>query len=551
MAASSSIDPAISPVRPAEGRGIYRWYVLFILMLVYAFNYVDRQIITILAVHIKADLGISDAQFGLLFGTSFAVFYGLFGLPLARLADAWSRVKTLSVSLAFWSGMTALSGLASSFGQLGAARVGVGVGEAGATPAGVSLLGDYFERRIRATVLSIYSVGIYIGAGAALMIGGPVVVAWSEAFATPEAAPFGLAGWQVAFLAAGLPGLLLAAIVLLTIREPQRGILEGQPEPNDPRAVRYALRELGIMFPPWSLSFAARAGGFALRSNLMVLAGAILAGTGAAILTDWLLPPERRAAITRIGGFDLTANHVQWFAMALALYALASWYQHAKRNDPDADRFITGSRSFVAVTLAGAAMAFAMNAVNGFIFVYASRHHGLGPEIGLQFGIMAMLFGTAGIAVSGLLSDAGRRRHHAGRLYYTIISTTCLTAVLILQLNTASILLFTIYYGVSTFFMPMWFAPLQATTQDLVPPKLRGLAFAVFSIGPNVLGLGLGPYLIGLVSDVTGSLRLALMLALAVGVLAIACLLYAAGWLREDEGRTLHYINKGGARETA
>lgn len=537
-------EPALPFTGPAA-KSAYRWYVLFILMLVYAFNYVDRQIITILAVHIKADLGISDAQFGLLFGTAFAVFYGLFGIPMARLADGWSRVNVLSMSLGFWSMMTSFSGFATSFAQLGAARIGVGVGEAGATPAGVSLLGDYFERTIRATVLSIYSVGINIGAGAALMIGGPVVVAWGAHYGTPENAPLGLAGWQAAFLAAGIPGLILAALIYLTIREPQRGVLEGRSEQNHPQPLRSALRELGTMLPPWSFSGLARDGSRgSLLGNLAILLIAIVGGVVAAWSTDAILAEAKRSVIGTIGGFSVTANHVQWAAMALAFYALASWFQHARQRDPDAGAFITGSRTFQLVTLAGAAMAFSMNAVNGFVFVYASRYHELGPEIGLKFGALSLVFGAAGIAVSGFLSDASRRYHAAGRLYFTATAHFCLILILVAQFTTESTTLFTLCYGIAAFFLPMWFAPLQATTQDLVPPKLRGLAFAVFSIGPNVLGLGLGPYATGLLSDASGDLRVALLAAISLGVLALPCLLLAARKLQTDEGRTVRHMEE-------
>lgn len=532
--------------------GAYRWYVLFILMLVYAFNYVDRQIITILAVHIKADLGISDAQFGLLFGTAFAVFYGLFGIPMARLADGWSRVKTLSISLTFWSMMTAFSGFASTFAQLGAARVGVGVGEAGATPAGVSLLGDYFERRIRATILSIYSVGVYLGAGAALMIGGPVVVAWTQAYGDRAVAPLGLAGWQAAFLTAGIPGIILAIVVLLTIREPQRGVLEGRSEPDLPNPLGIALRELGTMFPPWSITGFARNGDRGgLSRNLVLLGVAIAMGVAASWLTDAALPAAKRPAIGVIGGFAFTTNHVQWLAMGLAFYALASWFQHAARKDPHAGSFITGAPTFRMVTLAGAALAFAMNAVNGFVFVYASRYHGLGPEIGLKFGAIALVVGAGGILASGLLSDMARKRRQSGRLLFAAVTNLCLTAILVLQFTTPSEGVFTLCYALSMFFMPMWFAPLQATTQDLVPPRLRGLAFAVFSIGPNVLGLGLGPYMAGFVSDATGDLRLALLMAVAVGVLASLGLVLAARTLAADEERTVSFIKGEKIDETA
>lgn len=543
----AAVEPE-QPARAAGGSGVYRWYVLFVLMLVYAFNYVDRQIITILAVHIKADLGISDAQFGLLFGTAFAVFYGLFGIPMARLADGWRRVSLLSASLTFWSGMTALSGFANSFVQLGAARIGVGVGEAGATPAAVSLIGDYFERGIRATVLSIYSIGVYVGAGAALMIGGPVVIGWAETFGPPSEAPLGLAGWQAAFLVAGIPGIVLALIVFLTVREPQRGIMDGRRDEDDPAPMRAALRELGTMFPPWSLlglRAGAQAGPFG--RNLVILAIAVIGGATIAVLTDRMLPAEQVSVVATFGAFDLTANHIQWIAMGLAFYALASWFQHVQQANPAARQFITASRTFRLVTLAGAGLAFTMNAVNGFIFVYASRFHDMGPEIGFRFGAMAIVFGAAGIAASGLLSDLSRKRSISGRLYYAALSTACLTAILFAQFTASSALVFTLCYAAATFFMPMWFAPLQATTQDLVPPKQRGLAFAVFSIGPNVLGLGLGPYAIGLISDATGDLRLALLAAASLGVASIICLLLAARTLPQDEAQTLRYIEGGTA----
>src|SRR6185295_17371114 len=167
------------------------------------------QILSILAERIKADLGLTDAQIGFLYGTAFAVFYALFGLPLGRLADLWSRTRLIAVGLSFWSLMTAASALARNFGQLTAARIGVGVGEASASPAAFSMLSDYFPPTKRASVLALYSSGIYIGAGLGLFIGGVIVERWDAAFAG-QLAPLGLRGWQVAFLAVGLPGLLLS-----------------------------------------------------------------------------------------------------------------------------------------------------------------------------------------------------------------------------------------------------------------------------------------------------------------------------------------------------
>jgi MFS family permease len=133
----------------------YAWYVLAILFLVYVLNFIDRQILAILAEDIKRDLDLTDADIGFLFGTAFGVFYALFGIPLGRLADSWHRVRLMSIGLALWSAMTALSGFARSGLTLSGARIGVGIGEATASPAAYSLISDWFPPRLRATALAI------------------------------------------------------------------------------------------------------------------------------------------------------------------------------------------------------------------------------------------------------------------------------------------------------------------------------------------------------------------------------------------------------------
>ena len=189
-------EPTI-PLKPTtQVGGAYPSYVLGVLVLVYIFNFLDRQILSILAENIKADLGLSDAEIGFLYGTAFAVFYAIFRIPLGRLADVWNRRSLIAVGLTFWSVMTAVSGLSRNFLQIAAARIGVGVGEASATPAAFSMLSDYFPAARRATVLAIYSSGIYLGAGLGLMIGGLVVGRWDAMWLT-EPAPLGLKGWQV------------------------------------------------------------------------------------------------------------------------------------------------------------------------------------------------------------------------------------------------------------------------------------------------------------------------------------------------------------------
>ena len=194
--------------KPNQVGGKYSHYVLFVLVIVYIFNFIDRNILSILAEDIKADLLITDAQMGFLYGTVFAVFYAVFGIPLARLADVWSRRSLIAIGLSFWSAMTAASGLARSFGALAMCRVGVGIGEASASPAAYSMLSDYYPPAKRATVIAIYASGVYIGAGIGVFLGGFILDWWAATY--PTDAPFGLRGWQAAFMAVGIPGLVIA-----------------------------------------------------------------------------------------------------------------------------------------------------------------------------------------------------------------------------------------------------------------------------------------------------------------------------------------------------
>jgi MFS family permease len=203
---------------PAPG---YAWYVVGVLTLAYVFSFIDRQIISLLVEPIRRDLQISDTQISLLMGLSFALFYTFFGIPLGRLADTRSRRAIISVGIAFWSVMTAGCGLARNFWQLAVLRMGVGVGEATLSPSAYSLIADYFPIQRRATAMSVYSMGIYIGSGLAYILGGLVAELASnqESYALPLVGS--IRSWQMVFLVVGLPGLLVA-LLLLTVREPQR-----------------------------------------------------------------------------------------------------------------------------------------------------------------------------------------------------------------------------------------------------------------------------------------------------------------------------------------
>ncbi|MEM9014742.1 MAG: MFS transporter [Pseudomonadota bacterium] len=189
----------------------YRYYVLGMLTIVYTFNFVDRQLIAILSPAIQEELGLSDTTLGLLKGFAFALLYSVLGIPIAWLADRWNRISIISIALAVWSGFTALSGLAANTVQLAIARVGVGVGEAGCSPPAHSVISDYFSKEERASAISIYSLGIPFGQMFAFLAGGWVLENL---------------GWRNAFFIVGIPGVLLAVLVKLTLREPMRGAQE-------------------------------------------------------------------------------------------------------------------------------------------------------------------------------------------------------------------------------------------------------------------------------------------------------------------------------------
>lgn len=527
------------------GSGIYRYYVLVLLTVIYAFNFLDRQVITILAPSLHAELGLSDAQLGLLFGTAFALFYALFGIPLAKLADGWSRVKTMTLGLSFWSAMTALSGFASNFSQLAAARVGVGIGEASASPAAYSLLQDYFPRDRRATALAVYSSGIYLGVGASLVFGGAVVAYWAANY-TELTRPFGLSGWQATFLAFGIPGLLLAVLLFLTVREPVRGAIDGIATPGEPRPFRAAGREFAAMFPPFSMIGLARSGAKrALTTNLIVFVGSIVGAVAIIAWTDSLLPPAKRAPIGEIGGFVITTNVVQWIAIAIGVYCSFSWLQSLRLRDRPTSELL-GNRTFLMLSLGGGLTSFASYGLSPFIVSYAVQSFGVGPEAGFTLGVVLAVAGGLGTILGGVFGDMARRAHPAGRLYLVIFAGLASACFLVLMMTTSD---FTIYYlalGATTFVQIMWLGPVAASCQDLVLPRMRGAATAVFFLGTNIIGLGLGPYVTGLVSDVTGDRQFAMLSVLFVLPVSLTLFFLAARSLPRMEASAVDRARAAG-----
>ena len=204
-----------------EGESRYAWYVVWVLMLAYVLSFIDRQILSLLVGPIRAEFQISDTQVGLLQGFSFALFYTVLGLPMGRIVDRYNRRNLIGGGVLLWSAMTAVCGIATTYGALFLARVGVGVGEAALSPAAFSLIADYFKRERLATALSVYAMGVFIGAGTAFIVGGAVVDAVSTLPGIDVPGLGTLGAWRLTFLIVGMPGVLLA-FVIWRLREPER-----------------------------------------------------------------------------------------------------------------------------------------------------------------------------------------------------------------------------------------------------------------------------------------------------------------------------------------
>jgi MFS family permease len=488
----------------------YSWYALSVLVLVYVLNFIDRQILSILANDIKADLGVDDAYLGFLYGTAFAIFYALFGIPLGKLADSWKRVRLMTLGLSLWSAMTALSGFAKDAGQLTVARIGVGVGEATASPSAYSLISDWFPARLRATALAIYSSGLYIGGGISLAIGGLVVDQWNEAF--PAGGPLGLAGWQAAFIAVGLPGLLLAAWVA-TLREPIRGAIDGIPTAEDPNPFRGFVKELTTVIPGFTFFGAASRGGMALAINI---AAFVLAFVVANLLTQVLGVGQGfiMAALESVTGASLPLISDQWFLLALGYYAVYSWASALRIRDYPTFALTWGSPAFLCTILGYGTVAFMAYAASYWGAPYAERVFDVSKgNLGFFLGGGGALGGFLGVILGGRMADALMSRTSAGRVFVVLFGLLSPIPFAVLQYTTESYPLFIILNIVVGGLAASALGAAAAASQALVLPRMRGTATATFFLATTLVGLALGPYTAGYVSAQNGD-------NLSIGVLS-------------------------------
>ena len=407
------------------------YYALGVLTVVYSFNFIDRQLLAILQESIKAELSLSDGQLGLLTGFAFAVFYVTAGIPIARWADHSNRRNIVALSLTIWSGMTALSGMVQNYGQLLAARVGVGVGEAGGSPPSHSMISDIFSPQRRASALGFYSMGVNIGILFGFLLGG-----WLNEFF----------GWRVAFMVVGIPGVLLAMIVRWTVAEPIRGLSDNKLVVSESTSFRGVLKVL------WA------------------------------------------------------------------------------------------SKAFRHIGMGAALNAFVGYSTSNWTASFMIRSHGMSTgELGTWLALIIGFGGAIGVFSGGLLAD-----RLAGRDKRWYVWLPALAGLIALPFIVSVYLVEGRYTALMCMLVPavmsnVYLGTSIATTHGLVGMRMRAMASAIFFFILNIIGLGAGPWSVGMLSDYlsasqgTESLRYAMLYLLPVVSFWSLCHFYlAAKTLRED-----------------
>lgn len=479
------LDHTISTEKnPKMQKRYYKWFVLITLSCVYAFNTMDRNILAILANDMKSDLGLTDSELGFLYGTAFSVFYALFGVPFGRVADMWSRTKLISGGLTFWSIMTTLSSQATSFITLGVLRFGVGVGEASSTPAAYSLLYDYFSESRRTTAFALYASGAVLGTGLSFALGGWFLDVWHSQWPDPQSAPFGLRGWQVAFIGVGLPGLVLAPIVYF-IREPRAQSTRMTHEAVDENIrANVFFREVSAMFPGINLVALYMAGGRrrAAIVNLIIL---VLTAGSSALLAI------------------LSGDHLQWAALGVGLYSSASWMQLTRLREPGCINAILGSPSLIRLYIASAALTFASTGIGFWVVPWLQRRFLLdASSLGLWIGLVAAVASVVGMFSAGVLADFMRKRDKRGRMVVAIagafVSVLAIGATLFSSSFSIAMIILSVYYFSSS----MVTAPIVSSINGLVEGRYRAVTTAFALLVVCLIGNSLGPYCVGKISDI-------------------------------------------------
>ena len=414
-------------MRPeARGARIPRGAIVLLLSAIYAVNYIDRQILAIILEHIKHEFRVSDTLLGLLVGPAFALFYATLGMPIALAADRMSRSRIIIASLACFSAMTLACGLVARFWQLVVARMLTGVGEAGTGPASQSIISDLYGPSERATAQAIYATGVNVGLMIAFFAGGWIADAY---------------GWRAAFVAAGVPGLLLPLLAMAVLRDPPRPAPVQSPSPT-----------------------AARLG------------------------------------------------------------------------------FLWRQRSYRYIVLGTAMSAFSGYGITAFVPAFLIRSHGMGStEVGLTFALIVGLGGGLGTYASGRFADIAARR---GGIHRNLLAPA-IAAVISIPFWVPFFLAGNVAIAIAAAVIPVslsaaFIGPCIATIQTITPPAMRARAAAIQLFVGNLIGLGLGPLVIGVLSDLlrpvfgADSLRYAMFAGVAAAAASIPFYLVAARHVPQD-----------------
>jgi MFS family permease len=503
------MDGAIQPIKEHAGfkvGGAYAWYVVAVATVICAFSLFDRQVLSIVAPAVQADLHLSNTDVGVLFGAVFAIFYAIFGIPLGKLADGWNRSWLLAIAIAGWSISTMVGGLATGFVVFAMARSGVAVGEALANPSAYSLLSDWFPKKQRATAISIYSAGIAFGLGGSFWVGGKLLDAWHARYPTGAGA-FGLHDWQAVFLGIGAPGLLVA-LWAATLKEPPRGLSDGVIQPNAPHPVKAAFGELFAVLPLtcqwrlWRLGAKPREIGLSLAALVVI----VLAVIGMTTFTQGLISAPL-PALFHLGSIAVTSHGLEWATIGLGGAVILGWVQSLKQADRPTYALLWANPQMISMTVASALYMTQTYGLTTFSAKYAITHFHASPGVvGAKLGLVTGGVGLVATLFGGWLADFALRFSPRGRLYVSFGAMIAVMPMAYLTFAATNIDQFFWSYCLLSFATVMWLPGVAATGQELVMPRMRGAAAATYNLATSMFGLGLGPFLVGLISDKTGSI---------------------------------------------
>lgn len=522
----------------------YGWYALTLVSAAQAMSLLDRQILSILANDIRADLDIGNAEIGLLYGTVFALFYALFSLPLGRLVDGWVRTRLLAICLAGWSFFAGLSAFASGFALLAISRLGVGIGEGATQPAANSIIFDALPKSRRGVGMAGLGVGLALGLGLSMALGG-IVAQWWNGLYPDGNAPFGFSGWQFAFIVAALPGFPLAWL-LYRLKEPVRGGMDGIVTQPDPAPFKASADVLGSVVPGsnWFYLWRRQAGAAQWLTNIAGLALILLVAYGLVQLAQDFSP---RPALV-IWGASLDPHWMQWGVAAFGAFVILNLFQSFKLNDPAAYRVIL-SPSLILLMMVGGLQSAVNYGVMAFTPSMLIGQFGLSQaEAGIQFGLLAAALGVAGPFAAGPLSDwLTARMGGLGMVWLVLLSLAISPLFGIWAYSAETVMDFYIRFSIYSLILTLWLPPAYALMLGLVLPRMRGITFSTYMIIQTLLGLGVGPYLVGMVADQNGGdLAEAIISVNVVGPFIALLLVVVLLRYRRDEASILERARAGG-----